>query len=286
MVLYAHEPRSLLPLLEGYLPHSICIVGAIHTTLATSNPLQQVYTSFPPSDVSSPPSLWVAAVALPWPATQIRVFHILEADPRPKREDVEAGGRAVANAIEDLHIRHPQHTVLGAIHLHWCDAVRNLTGCRPGTDTDTYLAPLQLPSPPPADTTGLTLDHGREGDEHLVSYEEWPSQLQIYSKNNYRSPAYYASRALDTTVYRTEGGTLAAWIITNLDGSLGALYTMPEYRRRGLARALVAEHLKKHARDVRGFCHIERGNTASEKMWSALGWKPEWAVQWLRWAQE
>lgn len=61
--------------------------------------------------------------------------------------------------------------------------------------------------------------------------------------------------------------------MTHGDGSLGALWTQPDYRRRGLAKAIVASHLAEdEARGVPGHCHVEDGNVASMRLWEGLGW--------------
>lgn len=166
MVLYAHEPALLLPLLEPYLPYSVCIVGAIRTTAASDNPLKAVYTSFP--DLSSPPPQWQALVALPPPATQMRIFHTLEAESNAKEADITAAQGAVGEAVAELIRLHPSNHKAGAIHHLWCDAVHKVVGGPDRSWTMTYLAPEYSPPPTPADTRGLVFDHGRPGDEHLV----------------------------------------------------------------------------------------------------------------------
>lgn len=175
MPLYAHEPQSLLALLEPLLPYSLSIVGTIHTTLSTGKPLQQVYTSFP--DITSPPEQWLAVVALPPPAVQIRLFHTLEAESDPDAQAINAAAELVAAAVTEIKLLHPQNYKTGAIHLLWCPAVRAVVGGPDGSPTMTYLAPNELPSPPAADTRGLVLDHGREGDEHLVSESSDPPDM-------------------------------------------------------------------------------------------------------------
>jgi ribosomal protein S18 acetylase RimI-like enzyme len=67
------------------------------------------------------------------------------------------------------------------------------------------------------------------------------------------------------------------------DGSLGALHTQPAYRRRGLAKVVLAAHLAKYeARGVPGYCYIEEHNTASMALFESLGWaRLPWVVYWV-----
>jgi len=70
-----------------------------------------------------------------------------------------------------------------------------------------------------------------------------------------------------------------AWIITHSNGSQGALYTVPAYRRRGLARLVTAERIQR-TQGYRSFVYVEVGNTVSENLWEARGWERGWEVTW------
>jgi predicted GNAT family acetyltransferase len=71
--------------------------------------------------------------------------------------------------------------------------------------------------------------------------------------------------------------------MTHGDGSIGALWTQPAYRRRGHAMAVLAAHIRKEeARGVPRFCYIEEGNDASMRLFASLGWTPlPWSVYWI-----
>lgn len=65
----------------------------------------------------------------------------------------------------------------------------------------------------------------------------------------------------------------AAWVMTHGDGSVGALWTQPAYRRRGLAKVVLARHLADLAEQgVPGHCYVEEGNDASMRLWEGMGW--------------
>lgn len=67
------------------------------------------------------------------------------------------------------------------------------------------------------------------------------------------------------------------------DGSLGALHTQPAFRRRGLAKVVLAAHLDKYEKQgVPGFCYIEEYNRPSIALFESLGWtRLPWRVYWV-----
>jgi GNAT superfamily N-acetyltransferase len=81
---------------------------------------------------------------------------------------------------------------------------------------------------------------------------------------------YHIGRLPYTTVIRpvptpsTSNPTAVAWILNHSDGCLlGALYTTPEYRRRGLARMVTQERVREAEKDgIRGFSFVCVGNEA------------------------
>lgn len=102
----------------------------------------------------------------------------------------------------------------------------------------------------------------------------------------YHPPPYILSRSAYTTLLRPqEGGRPVCWILTHADGALGALYTLPEWRRKGLAKLVVRERLRDMAKEgngvLRANLQVEAGNTASEALWRSLGWGPAWRVGWV-----
>jgi len=121
-----------------------------------------------------------------------------------------------------------------------------------------------------------------------------------------RPHAYYASRAHLSTVIRQADSRNEAvcWIVVHADGALGALYTLPAWRRKGLAEIVVRQNIRyrrtqlddheKHgeesidivggeheAKSQRNFCYVFKGNTASERLWVKLGWEEGWGVRWI-----
>lgn len=82
---------------------------------------------------------------------------------------------------------------------------------------------------------------------------------------------------------RDAAGAPQVWVMTHGDGSIGALYTQPGYRRRGLAKLVLRRHVQKEeARGVPRYCYIEADNDASRALFEGFGWRalPQ-ELQWV-----
>ncbi|GMK53527.1 hypothetical protein CspeluHIS016_0101130 [Cutaneotrichosporon spelunceum] len=316
MKVYAHDPTSLLPLLESRLPASIAVVGAIR-----NNPEAEVFATFSPPASSpnlSSPEEWMVVAVVP-SARQLRLFHSLEAslnwptnestgkstdestseptdhertgnEPTPTPAAIKQAQATVAAVVLAVLPQRAGYK-LGAVHVTWAESLRAVVGGPAHTPCTTFLSPpaplaplAPLAPPPPAsapdldldlDLDGLVLDHGRPGDEDL-----------IHEMSGYRTRAWYAAHLAQASVARARGGPVA-WVLTVADGSVGALYTLPSFRRRGLAKAVLAHRLARMGADpqavpgFQGFCHVEVGNNASEAMWTGLGWTRGHRVVWI-----
>ena len=327
--LYAHEPRSLLPLLRAHLPHTLVIVGTILANRVSNDekgpvdddtplppPLPPVYATFPPPAHGGDVTLdtlreagigeyeWLVAVALPLPSEQIRLHHALvAATPDQQTGPAKAAAeRTIELAIREMARMYPTQLVVGNTHEMFESVTRRVVGGAERTKTYIYVAPhagfghteIDLAGVGGVDKEGLVLDHGRPSDAPVVSLGldhgcALLTRFQIFETNKYRLEEYYALRGAYTTCLRRRSDTVPnpnpceVWVMTHGDGSLGALWTQPAFRRRGLAKVVMAEHLaKEEARGVPGFCYIEEGNEASMKLFSSLGWSPlPWTTYWI-----
>ncbi|KAL6487901.1 hypothetical protein MHYP_G00045270 [Metynnis hypsauchen] len=67
-------------------------------------------------------------------------------------------------------------------------------------------------------------------------------------------------------------GQPVAWILTYCDCAVGILYTMPEHRKKGYAKALVSIMAKKlHSEGYPVYCFIEEHNSLSHRLFASLG---------------
>lgn len=73
-----------------------------------------------------------------------------------------------------------------------------------------------------------------------------------------------------------------AWGITQDDGAMGFLHVLPEYRKRGYARAVTIDLIKKvRDKNKLPFVHIEEGNEKSMRLAMSLGFKKDKIVSWF-----
>lgn len=80
-----------------------------------------------------------------------------------------------------------------------------------------------------------------------------------------------------------------AWVFVGLDGSLTTLHVEPEWRGKGLAKAITAKLFREKMgmfweRGLTKWTHgyVIRGNKESEGMCRSLGGRSEWDVYWVR----
>lgn len=78
-------------------------------------------------------------------------------------------------------------------------------------------------------------------------------------------------------------GNLVSWCLTQFDGSIGMVFTLPEFRRHGLA-ALLNVRLTSELIKLQGraFCYVIRDNQTSLKMFSKLGYEQTCTVDWIQ----
>ncbi|KAK3553961.1 hypothetical protein QTP70_017454, partial [Hemibagrus guttatus] len=79
-------------------------------------------------------------------------------------------------------------------------------------------------------------------------------------------------------------GRPVSWILTYASGAMGMLYTLPEYRQKGYAKALVKTLAKKlHSEGYPVYCFIELENQASYRLFTSLGFTadPSYRATWF-----
>lgn len=194
--LYEHEPSSLLPLLERYLPHTQAVLGAIVSSPAPgceprsvldAPPLETVFASFPPGSLPNDEDEdWLVALALPAPSEQVRIWHRAEVrlngaegarvralsgsvvSPAALRDgtheasktggkDLNSAAEAVVEARRTMRQRFPRHFVLGQLNAAFEPAVRTALGAPGRGICRVFLAPQSLPDPGDVDLEQLGL---------------------------------------------------------------------------------------------------------------------------------
>ncbi|KAF2681860.1 hypothetical protein K458DRAFT_308632 [Lentithecium fluviatile CBS 122367] len=91
-------------------------------------------------------------------------------------------------------------------------------------------------------------------------------------------------------VFEKAKDKVVAWTFLGLDGSLTTLHTEPEYRGRGIAKAVAAKIFREHAPGLavddegNAWAHgdVYAGNVQSESVCRSLGGKPAMRVFWVR----
>jgi GNAT superfamily N-acetyltransferase len=108
----------------------------------------------------------------------------------------------------------------------------------------------------------------------------------MYANSDYKdyiSIEYIKDRiqkGLSSCIY--DSGNLAAWALTQDDGAMGFLHVLPQYRRRGYARAVTIDLINKvRAKGKLPFVHIEEDNKKSMNLALSLGFKKDRVVNWL-----
>ena len=98
-------------------------------------------------------------------------------------------------------------------------------------------------------------------------------------------PTLGCRRRTTTSSYDQGQETLVAWVLTNGNGSIGMLHTVPDLRGRGLARALVQRllplWLKRGFGGCPPFCYIVPTNDASVKLFKGLGFEKRADMEWI-----
>ncbi|MCJ8730962.1 hypothetical protein PDJAM_G00190210 [Pangasius djambal] len=83
-------------------------------------------------------------------------------------------------------------------------------------------------------------------------------------------------------------GRPVSWILTYASCAMGMLYTMPEHRRKGYAKALITILAKKlHSEGFPVYCFIEEENQQSYRLFTSLGFTadPSYRVTWIKFNQ-
>jgi hypothetical protein len=177
MTLYAHRPRSLLPLLREQLPYTTVMVA----TILANDELPPVYATFSTRDdgyinlgwlESIGVDGWLVTVALPRPSEQIRIYHSAVAKGATPDPDT------ISLAIREMARMYPEQRMVGETHELLAPLVRGIVGGPERTRTYIYVAPdggFGLTDIKEAD---IELDQGLPEDAPTVSAFASPLTLR------------------------------------------------------------------------------------------------------------
>lgn len=109
----------------------------------------------------------------------------------------------------------------------------------------------------------------------------------IFNNSNYQSitsPEYISQQLkLRPGVAYRDGKILAGWAMFHDDGALGLLHVLNNYRRQGIARALVVELCQRHrAEGIIPYTSVEPTNKASLGMVRSLGFRELDNIHWCK----
>jgi ribosomal protein S18 acetylase RimI-like enzyme len=108
----------------------------------------------------------------------------------------------------------------------------------------------------------------------------------IYTNSNYKTytTVEYIREQIaqgESSAFR-QGQTLAGWVLTHDDGAMGMLHVLDFFRRKGIARALVIDLIKKIRKmGITPFTYVEPSNTASMELVKSLGFIPDRPIHWV-----
>ncbi|KAI7865749.1 uncharacterized protein EV154DRAFT_533015 [Mucor mucedo] len=126
----------------------------------------------------------------------------------------------------------------------------------------------------------MTLPH----DLKLTKLEHQDIQ-KVHSSNKVTYDIKYIEDCfrLSSAIRRVDNDELAAWTMTHRDFAVGALYVLPEYRRKGYAEVILHDVCKQHvafykqaipekAADLYFSATVEYFNTPSANLFKKTGW--------------
>lgn len=286
--------------LEPFLPFSCSVIGLTQSHLAPQpDPYLKVWATFDFSNYQSTsevPELFTIAVFTP---IQGRLF--CSADTSP--EDVTAEELIHREKVTRLYAvtatslvrtlpghREDSEYLLGVIHERFIPLVEPYAG---GRSITPYRLFLYHPSNTEVTDTTAT---GPDATKWLVTnLEESDLELVRSTSHVQRTIEYLRARIPVSTCIRdpdsANGRRPVAWLIKQLDGSLGTLYVDPDYRGRRLSGLVVGECIKRLRENSENgglasqwnFVEVFQENQSGIRLFNRLeGWQSGWGTWWVR----
>lgn len=109
---------------------------------------------------------------------------------------------------------------------------------------------------------------------------------QIYCNSNYKT--FTSEKYISEQIQNGPGSgffdksTLVGWVLTHDDGALGALHVLDQYRRKGIAKALLVDIIKKvRSNGLTPYTYVETSNGKSMSLVKSLGFIPDRPIHWV-----
>jgi len=172
--LYAHEPRSLIPLLHQHQPRSLPVLSSIYENLLIPEQISNatgcdvVWATFPPNHLpSSDREIWGVVVKMPEDRIHLRFYCSAEsAATGSEEEGIQEFIRGVTGCIVEIY---GIEIMLGAIDSRWNSVMRGVVDARDLVECAVFLAPM-------SSTAGAEPEQGVEvedgdgtGDEEVLA---------------------------------------------------------------------------------------------------------------------
>ncbi|MCI4376779.1 hypothetical protein PGIGA_G00192400 [Pangasianodon gigas] len=141
---------------------------------------------------------------------------------------------------------------------------------------------MQLQNPSNLTTERLPIRVSSLNESHIALVNStWKFGMGEFSEANIRNMImnFPSCCVLDSE------GRPVSWILTYASCAMGMLYTMPEHRRKGYAKALVTILAKKlHSEGFPVYCFIEEENQPSYRLFTSLGFTvdPSYRAAWIK----
>ena len=172
--LYAHEPRSLIPLLQHHQPRSLPVLSSIYENLLipkqTSNATgcDVVWATFPPNHLlSNDEGIWGVVVKMPEDRIHLRFYCSAESKSTGNDEDdIQEFIRGVTGCIVDIY---GIEIMLGAIDSRWNSVMRDVVDARDLVECAVFLAPISLTAGAGTEQGEGVRDGNGTGDEEVLA---------------------------------------------------------------------------------------------------------------------
>lgn len=284
-LVYEHTPATILPHLQAALPHSLPLLRRVQSAYQPAP--CAIYATFSPH-TDERPAVWIAVYVDRTDPGTSDVWIYSSVDAQPVGDDGQpVEQRDVASAQLWALLRRAKMTppmgerilLVASVAPPTVALIRAMGVVLHTSSWRKYLLAL-----PPARELPPGFRFGRVTDEHLplvMSTSKIPRSANILRVC--QNSAVFAEPSGNGS--SSGGQQIVAWGYLAVDGCLTTLYVLPEFRRKGLARAVSAQVLREAADSDEGYlshADVSEDNIESQGVCEALGGRHTGTVEWVR----